>query len=158
MTDPQDLVAQLGLYAGSFAVGALSSVIPFVVVDVFLVGVALQLGGTPELAALVVLASLGQLVGKLPMYYAVRGAVALAGTPSERTRARVERLRRWTARFRGRPHLVLVASALTGIPPFSIVASAAGLLGIRVRAFAAIVFGGRAVRFAVVVAVALLWR
>jgi membrane protein YqaA with SNARE-associated domain len=53
---------------------------------------------------------------------------------------------------------VLAASALTGLPPFSIVATAAGLLAIRVRAFAAIVLAGRGLRFAIVIAVTLLAR
>jgi len=158
MTDPHALVAQLGLYAGTFAVAAVSSVIPFVVIDVFLVGVALRLGASPALVAIVVLAALGQLVGKLPAYFAVRAIVALAATPSPRQRARIERLRAWTDRFRRRPHLVLAASALTGLPPFSIVATAAGLLAIRVRAFAAIVLAGRGLRFAIVIAVTLLAR
>ncbi len=135
MTDPDTLVSTLGLYAGSFAVGVLSSWVPFVLVDVFLVGVTLHLDASPVLIALIALAAIGQLVGKLPMYFAVRGGTAVAAKRSKR----VQRLLAWVERFRHRPHLVLAASALTGLPPFSIVASAAGLLGVRVRPFAAIV-------------------
>jgi membrane protein YqaA with SNARE-associated domain len=154
MIDPHELVTELGLYAGSFATGVVSSWVPFVLVDVFLIAATSRVGASPGLVALILLAAIGQLVGKLPMYFAVRGGAALA----EKHSRRVERLRRWLERFRNRPHVVLAASALTGLPPFSIVASAAGLLGVRLRAFCTIVLGGRALRFTAVVAATLLAR
>ncbi|MBA3539040.1 MAG: hypothetical protein H0T79_05385, partial [Deltaproteobacteria bacterium] len=68
--------------------------------------------------------------------------------------ARLTRVRAWIARWQKTPLLVLAASALLGLPPFSIVATAAGALAIRTRTFCAIVFVGRAVRFALVIAIA----
>jgi len=158
VTDPQALVADLGIYVGSFLVGAISSLIPFVAIDVFVVAMTLHVGASPALIAIVALAALGQLVGKLPMYAAVRGATALAGAASERQRARLARVRTWCDRWGKRPHQLLGASALVGLPPFSLLATAAGVLAIRTRAFCAIVLAGRGARFAIVVAVTLLAR
>jgi membrane protein YqaA with SNARE-associated domain len=162
MSDPQQVVAAMGLYAGSFAVGALSSLIPFVVIDVFVVWVALRVGASPALIPLALLTACGQLAGKLPMYFAARGLTDLAArkttAASPRTRARVDRVRRLLAKWNRRPHLVLFASAVLGLPPFSILATAAGSLGIRVRAFCALTITGRTLRFAAVLALALAAR
>jgi len=121
--------------------------------------VALRLGASPALVAIVGLAALGQLVGKLPAYFArARHRRARRDPVAEATRRAIERLRAWIDRFRRRPHLVLGRRRAHRLPPFSIVATAAGLLAIRVRAFAAIVLAGRGLRFAIVIAVTLLAR
>lgn len=139
---PHDVLGALGIYAGTFAVAAISSVLPFVAIDVFVVGVALYAPGA-VLPLVVLLAAAGQLAGKLPIFAASRAA----GT-------RWERLRGWLARWQRAPRLVLFASAVLGLPPFSLISTAAGLLGIRTRTFAVLVFLGRALRFAVLVAIA----
>lgn len=142
MTAP-DVLAALGVYAGTFAVAAISSVLPFVAIDVFLVGVALY-APSAALPLVILLAAAGQVAGKLPIYAASR----LAG-------ARADRLRRWLARWQRTPRSILFASALLGLPPFSIISTAAGVLGIEARTFALLVFAGRALRFAVLVAIAI---
>jgi membrane protein YqaA with SNARE-associated domain len=145
---PEALVASLGWFAGSFAVGALSAVIPLASIEVFLVGLVLVRGVDPVSGALIVAcAAAGQLAGKLPIYSAARGVGALQ-------KERVSRLRARLGRFANAPHLVLATSAVLGLPPFSIMATAAGVLAIRVRAFCAIVLAGRAVRFAILIAIA----
>ncbi|MBL0212352.1 MAG: hypothetical protein IPQ07_00440 [Myxococcales bacterium] len=143
-----ELLTALGIYAGTFVVAAISSILPFVAIDVFLVGVAL-VAPPWALPAVVALAAAGQVVGKLPIYFASRGVAALNGPH----RARLERVRRWIARWAHAPRTLLFASAVLGIPPFSIVATAAGVLGIGTRAFAVLVFTGRGLRFAALVAV-----
>lgn len=145
------ILAALGVYAGSFVVGAISSVIPIVSIDVFVVGITLAVGAAVAVPV-VLLAAAGQLAGKLPIYYATRGVAALPGPH----RDRLERMRARIARWQRAPHLVLATSAVAGLPPFSIVATAAGVLAIRVREFCVVVFAGRALRFALVVAVTLL--
>lgn len=142
----EELLATFGLYAGTFVVAAISSVLPFVAIDVFLVGVVVMAPGA-ALPLIVVLAALGQLAGKLPIYAASRGVAAMSSD-------RLARVRRWIARWERAPHGVLLLSAIVGLPPFSILATAAGLLGVRTRAFCAIVVGGRGLRFAVIVAIA----
>ena len=144
------ILASLGIYAGSFVVGAISSVIPIVSIDVFVVGVTLAAGSAAALGV-IVLAAAGQLAGKLPIYYAARGVAALPGPQ----RARIDRFRDRMTRWQNAPRLVLATSAVAGLPPFSIVATAAGALAIGVRSFCVVVFSGRAARFAVIVAITL---
>jgi len=137
------LVEALGVYGGAFAVAAVSSVFPLVSIEVFVVGITLA-RGPHEAVGIVVLAALGQVLGKLPIYAGARGAARLS-------RERVQRLRTW---FGARnPTLVLAASALLGLPPFSIIATAAGVLAIPVRTFCAVVVAGRATRFAALIAI-----
>lgn len=148
------ILAAVGLYAGSFVIAALSSVVPFVSIEVFLVAIAImQPGGplaAPAVLAIVALSASGQVLGKLPVYFTVRG---LAGMPG-RHRKHVERAQRWAARLRAHPTVVLAASALLGLPPFSLASTAAGALGIPPRTFCVVVAACRAVRFAILIAIA----
>src|SRR5262249_21160305 len=125
--DAHAIVAALGIYAGAFAVGAISSVIPIVSIDVFVVAITLAAGAGPEAAVPVAPpAAAGRVAGKRPIYAATRGLASRS--------ERIERLRARLARWQRAPHLVLATSALLGLPPFSIVATAAGALAIRLRA------------------------
>ncbi|HEX4418452.1 MAG TPA: VTT domain-containing protein [Kofleriaceae bacterium] len=147
---PHDLVQTLGTYGGAFAVGAISSLIPFVSIDLFLIGLTVATGTSLAVALpVVLLASAGQLAGKLPIYWASRGAANLP----DRHRERLERMRARITRWQNAPHLILAVSALVGLPPFSLMATAAGILEIRLRSFCVVVFAGRAARFAIVIAV-----
>jgi membrane protein YqaA with SNARE-associated domain len=136
-----------GIYAGTFAVGAISSVVPIVSIEVFLVGVVLARGPAGAVA-LIALAALGQVLGKLPIYATARGAAALPG----RQRAWIERIRAWVARRGHHPTLVLAASAVLGVPPFSLISTAAGALAVPPRTFCAVIAAGRALRFAILIA------
>lgn len=139
----------LGIYAGTFAIAAVSSFVPVISIEVFLVGVTLA-RGPADAIALVLLATLGQLAGKLPIYYATRGLTSLPG----RHRRWIDRMRGWLGRTGHSPDLVLAASALLGVPPFSIASTAAGALAIDPARFAVIIALGRALRFAALIAIA----
>ncbi|HWU86245.1 MAG TPA: hypothetical protein VN253_03185 [Kofleriaceae bacterium] len=67
----------------------------------------------------------------------------------------LERVRAWVARRRSKA-LVLASSAVLGLPPFSLAATTAGALAIPFRTFCAMIFAGRALRFALLTAAALL--
>ncbi|MBS1120468.1 MAG: hypothetical protein H6Q90_2696 [Deltaproteobacteria bacterium] len=149
------LVADFGIYAGTFVVAVVSSLVPLVSIDLFLIGITLATGTAPGAGVpIVLLAAAGQVVGKLPVYFAARGVTAISG----RQRARIERVRAWVARWQRSRHVVLGSSAVLGLPPFSIISTAAGALAIELRIFCVIVFGGRALRFACVVAATSLAR
>ena len=143
------LIAAIGIYGGALAIGAISSVLPIVSIEVFLVAVALaqppSFGGA---FALVVLATLGQVLGKLPIYASTRAVASLPG----RHQRIIERMRSWVARFGDRPLALIGTSALVGLPPFSLVSTAAGALAIPVRAFCAVIAAGRAARFTILLA------
>jgi len=140
------LVASVGIYAATFLVAVIGSLLPIVSIDVFLIGITLAIGPS-EAVPIILLAAIGQAIGKLPIYFAARGVTALPG----RHRARVERIRRWVTRWRRSPHVVLASSAVLGLPPFSLIATAAGVLAIRLRTFCIVVAAGRAIRFAFVI-------
>ena len=144
-----EIVRAAGIYAGTFAVGAISSVIPIISIEVFLVAVTLAHGGA-NAVPLIALATIGQVLGKLPVYATTRGLAAIPG----RQRRWIERVRAWVARLGNRPNLVLAASAVFGLPPFSIISTAAGALAIPTRTFCGVVAAGRAVRFTAIVAIA----
>lgn len=150
----ETILAAVGLYAGSFVIGALSSVVPFVSIELFLGAIAFtQPGGPlapPAVLAIVVLATCGQVLGKLPVFFTARG---LAGMPG-RHRKHVERAQRWFARLKAPPTLVLAASALVGLPPFSLASTAAGAIGIPPRTFCLVIGACRAMRFAILIAIA----
>jgi membrane protein YqaA with SNARE-associated domain len=144
--DPGELIATLGLPLATFAIALVGAVFPIISIEVFLIGVAV-IAGPGEAVLLVPLAALGQLLGKLPIYGAARGLA--------RSSPRIERLRTWFARYH--PTTVLAASALFGLPPFSLAATAAGVLGIQLRTFCVVVGCGRALRFAAIFVIARCW-
>lgn len=144
--DPGELIATLGLPLATFAIALVGAMFPIVSIEVFLIGVAV-IAGPADAVLLVPLAAIGQLLGKLPIYGAARRLT--------RSSHRIERLRTWFSRFH--PTKVLAASALLGLPPFSLAATAAGVLGIRTRTFCVVVGGGRALRFAAIFVIARCW-
>ncbi|NVB84409.1 MAG: hypothetical protein HOV81_38900 [Kofleriaceae bacterium] len=150
----ETILAAVGLYAGSLVIGALSCIVPVISIEVFLVAIAIMQPGGPlslwAVLAIIMLATTGQVFGKLPVYYAVRG---LAGRPG-RHRKHVERVQRWMARLKAHPTVVLAASALLGLPPFSLASTAAGALDIPPRTFCVVIAVARAARFAILIAVA----
>ena len=144
------LLLDYGPYVGTFVLAFISGFIPLIAVDVLLVGVAVKTDA--NLPLVVFLAALATLASKLPVYYGVRALCALPGPGKHRDR--IARLRRWIGRFERYPLVVLACGAVFGLPPFSLVATAAGMFDVRPRTFSAIVFFGRVLRFAVVVAIA----
>ena len=152
---PASIIATLGTYGGALAVGAASSIVPLVSIEVFLVALTVAHGASlPAAIAIALLAAAGQLAGKLPLYAASRGIASVEGPH----RKRIERLRQRLVRLRNTPHLALAASAVLGLPPFSVMATAAGAFAIRLPWFCAIVFAGRAARFALLIAATVLAR
>jgi membrane protein YqaA with SNARE-associated domain len=139
----------LGIYAGTFAIAAVSAFVPVISIEVFLVGLTVA-RGPADAVALVMLATLGQLAGKLPIYYATRGLTSLPG----RHRRWLDRVRGWLDRTGRSPDLVLAASALVGVPPFSIASTAAGALAIPAARFSLIVASCRALRFTALIGIA----
>jgi len=140
--------AALGIYAATFAIGVTSCLVPFISIEVFLVGLTLA-RGPADAIILIALAAVGQILGKLPVYYATRGLTSIEG----RHRKWIDRLRAWVARTRCRPDLVLAASALLGVPPFAIASTAAGALEIKPVRFAWIIGVCRAARFAALIVI-----
>ena len=141
--------ALLGIYLGTFAIAVASCFVPVISIEVFIVGLTLA-RGPADAVAIVLLAALGQIVGKLPIYYATRGLTSLEG----RHRRWIARLQGWLTRTRCKPEVVLAASALLGLPPFALASTAAGALAIPAGRFSLIIGVCRALRFAALIAIA----
>jgi membrane protein YqaA with SNARE-associated domain len=146
---PESIIGAVGIYVGTLVIGAVSSIIPIISIEVFLVALALA-GRIEHAVPLVLLATLGQVLGKLPIYYGARGLASMPG----RHRPWLERFRRWTEKLGNRPLALIGTSAFVGLPPFSICSTAAGALAIEIRAFCLVVAAGRGARFAVLIALA----
>ncbi|HEU0035562.1 MAG TPA: VTT domain-containing protein [Kofleriaceae bacterium] len=150
--DVQQLVGTIGIYGATFVIAVISSVLPIVSIDVFLVGLTLAIGPA-ELVPIALVAAAGQTVGKLPVYFATRKLASLPG----KHRARIDRVRERVARWRASPPVIVTASALFGLPPFSLLSTAAGLVAMPARRFCLIVGVCRAIRSAVIIAAAGHW-
>jgi len=102
----------------------------------------------PGLIGVVLVGSTGQMVGKIPLYWAGRGTVRFQAGRVAQT------LDRWRDRLEKRPSgplsLVFIASSL-GIPPFYVVSVVAGALGVRFGSFLFVGLLGRLVRFGLLV-------
>ena len=132
---------------GTLAVCALSAVIPVLNAELYLLGASALLPRSLAIP-LVVAGSVGQMAGKVVMYYAGRGALHLPNARLQRAVATVH------ARYANRAALdgpVLFSSASLGIPPFYIVSVAAGVLRIPVWRFLVVGLCGRLLRFGVIV-------
>jgi membrane protein YqaA with SNARE-associated domain len=131
-----------GLFFAALSGALVSSVVPFVNAELLLLGLALAAPAAAPLLAVVV--AVGQMAGKSALFLGSRrvsqGALAA-------------RLERWD--LRGRKRLgggpLVGLSALTGLPPFYLLAIAAPTLGVRFRTFLVMGLAGRVLRFGALV-------
>jgi membrane protein YqaA with SNARE-associated domain len=129
-------------------------VVPIFNVEIYLLSLSTL---SPDRAALPVAlsASLGQMAAKSLLYLAGRGVVRLPfGKAQSRVQAEATRL----ARAQAGPMSVVMASALTGLPPFYAVSVAAGMLKLRFVRFFLFGCAGRFLRFALVLGVPALFQ
>jgi membrane protein YqaA with SNARE-associated domain len=136
----------LTLWATTFAVCVVGAIIPVVNTEIYLIAVSAM--APPEyVMPLVIAATVGQMVGKVAMYYAGMGVLRIR---SGKIRDRVHALRE---RMESRPWLakgVLFSSATVGLPPLYAVTLACGALGMGIFSFLVIGSVGRLIHFTVV--------
>jgi membrane protein YqaA with SNARE-associated domain len=138
---------------GLLAVAFVSALLPLVNVEAYL-GVRAAVADVEQVWLLGLVAAAGQMAGKAIWYYV--GASSLdwgwIRRRIDRPRAQ-ERLTRWRARTGERPLLagsLLFVSALSGLPPFAILAVLAGQLRMSLPVFLVLGLLGRWLRFAVI--------
>lgn len=141
-------IGATGLHLSCFALSVVSALVPWVNGEVLLLALTALARSPLEVAALVLLASAGQMAGKCALYWAGRGVVPLRSARARRT------LASWKERFERSPSrllgLVFVSSAL-GIPPFYVVTILAGAFRVRFGRFMAVGACGRVLRFGLLV-------
>lgn len=144
-------------------VAFLSALIPLINLEVYLGGVAAvvdDISGT-GVVWLSLVAAVGQMVGKLIFFYAGRGDLRLPARLRRHTAPRQGRgwvraqaqLARWRVRVQERPVMAAVLvflSASIGIPPFALVAVAAGTMRVAPVVFLVTGTLGRWLRFGLV--------
>jgi membrane protein YqaA with SNARE-associated domain len=141
----------MGDALGILGVAVASALVPLINIEVYLIGLAaVSAGGHVWFLAAV--GGFGQMLGKLVWYYL--GANALrwgwVRRKVEKPKA-AAKLELWRTRTNDRPvlgALLLFGSAVSGFPPFAIVAVLAGQLRMNVWVFLSVGFVGRTLRFA----------
>jgi len=133
--------------AGCFALTVVSAVIPWVNAEIVLLSFTATVSSPGAMAALVVVATAGQMTGKLALYAAGRQG---SRAPS----ARLARLLDvWRPRCMANPahadRLVLVSSTI-GFPPFIMTSLLAGALGMDLVRFVIAGSIGRLLHFGVI--------
>jgi membrane protein YqaA with SNARE-associated domain len=146
---PSSVEDILGVLAVAFA----SALVPVVNIEAYL-GVRGSVGSLGNVWLLGFAAALGQMVGKILWYYL--GASSLSwGWVRRRieTPKAMARLQKWRSRTHERPLLagsLVFVSALTGFPPFAILAVVAGQLRMSLVLFLTLGLLGRWLRFTAV--------
>lgn len=144
----------LAVWLTTFGVAVLSAVIPVVNIEIYLLG-ASALAGREMVIPLIVAGTLGQVIGKIALYYAGTGALKI---PGKRLQAALQKM---NTQMQERPRMggaLVFASATLGLPPYYLVTLAAGAAKMNLPMFLAVSLVGRLIRFAIVVAVPQLAR
>ncbi|MGE0869016.1 MAG: hypothetical protein AB7P03_10645 [Kofleriaceae bacterium] len=150
------LEATIGIYAATFVVAVLSGFIPVINAELYLIGVAVVTGNVWLAVVLGVIVAAGQMVAKIGIYQAARGASSL-GSRGPKYEAKLAKARALVDKWRDKPFVLLFVSASTGLPPFFIVSLLAGMLSIKFRPFVTIGMLGRTLRFVTIALLALLF-
>ena len=122
------------------------SLIPLVNTEIYLISVS-ALSPGEFVFPLVIAATMGQMLGKVAMYYAGKGIINVG---SHRFRDRIAAARQ---KLETRPRLAkltLFSSATLGLPPLYAVSVACGTIGMGLISFILIGTVGRLIHFAVV--------
>ena len=138
----------LAVWLTTLGFAVASAVVPVLNIELYLIGAA-ALAPRGMAVPLVLAATIGQMIGKVVVYFAATGTVKL---PGKRLRRALEGM---NTHLRNRPRsggALVFASAASGFPPFFIVTVAAGAARMNLAAFVVLGFLGRLVRFSVCVA------
>ena len=143
------------LIGATLGLCAASAVIPIINGELVLLGAVATM---PEaIVPLVLVAAVGQMIGKCVMYGAGAGVVTLAEKKDEKKKKTLTRyIERYREKFESHPRsaaaLVLVSSSV-GLPPFYVISLLAGAFRFGFWRFAILGLIGRTARFAVIAAV-----
>ncbi len=141
----------MDLLWATFGVGVVSSVLPFINMEAYILGVA-SVVEDPHVWLIAVAGGIGQALGKIPWYEVSRNSLQWSFVRKKlddpRWAGRYEAVR---TRVDDRPWVafgVLFTSALVAIPPLAITAVLAGQLELNRPMFYTVIVIGRTVQFA----------
>jgi len=137
----------LGLFGVSFA----SALIPLINIEAYLIGLGAFTAGE-AIWTLSLVGGIGQMAGKLVWYYLGANALRWSWVRQKVEKPKAQaKLELWRTRTHDRPWVasaLLFVSAVSGFPPFAIVAVLAGQLRMSVVLFLVMGVAGRTLRFA----------
>jgi membrane protein YqaA with SNARE-associated domain len=140
---PPALLSPPGIYLATFLFSLLGGIVPFLNVEAYLLSLSALSPQTATVPA-VLAASLGQMAAKVLLYLAGRGLLKFPLRSGGRLQEAAARF----ASSKGHADALVLASAVTGIPPFYGVSVAAGLLRFPLARFVVLGTLGRLLRFA----------
>ena len=135
------------IWLTTVAVSVVSALVPFINAELYLLSVV-ALAPAGMALPLALAATVGQMIGKVVMYYIAQGALRV---PGKWMQGRLTAAEGWLQQRKNVGGLALLASATTGIPPFYAMTVACGILRFRFLHFLAVGFFGRLVRFSLLV-------
>lgn len=139
------------LWLTTFAVSIASALLPFLPMEVYIVGAAATRPTVSAAIGLGVAAGAGATVGKIIWYEAARRGIESAWAQKKLSAPKVrDGYEKWVARMQGRPVYaasVMFVAASVGLPPLLVMAAVGGLLKMPMWVFVPTVFLGRTIRF-----------
>lgn len=136
----------LTLWLTTFAICVVGAIVPLVNTEIYLLSVS-SLSPVEFVTPLVIAATIGQMTGKVVMYYAGRGLLRIR---REKMRRRIVQLRDWMDQHPRLAKVTLFSSATLGLPPLYAVSVACGAVGMGLVSFLVIGSVGRFIHFAAV--------
>lgn len=130
----------------TFGVCIVSALVPVVNAELVLLG-AVALVPRRWAIPLAVAATLGQMTGKVVVYYVGKGALHLPGGWIKRAAAKAERT---LTKREGMETTVYFVSAVFGVPPYYLVALASGMVDFPMARFVSLGLAGRFIRFSAI--------
>ena len=142
----------MGEILGLLGVSLASALVPLINIEVYLVGLSAVSSSYQGVWLLAAVSGLGQMLGKMVWYYLGANALRWGWVRRKVEKPKAQaKLELWRARTQDRPVVgaaLLFASAVTGFPPFAILAVLAGQLRMSPVMFFTVGFVGRTLRFA----------
>ncbi|RHW24595.1 hypothetical protein D0Z08_24065 [Nocardioides immobilis] len=139
------------LWLTTFAVSIASALLPFLPMEVYILGAAATEPGVPAAITLGIAAGAGATIGKIIWYEAARRGIDSKWAQKKLAAPKVKAgYEKWVARMQGRPVYaasIMFLAASVGLPPLLVMAAVGGLLKMPMWVFIPTVFLGRTVRF-----------
>ena len=139
------------LWLTTFAFSIASALLPFLPMEVYILGAGAAEGGTATAISLGIAAGAGATVGKIVWYELARRGSESAWAQKKLSKPKIKATyEKWVSRMQGRPWYagsIMFIAASVGIPPLLAMAAVGGLLKMPMWVFIPTVFVGRSIRF-----------
>jgi membrane protein YqaA with SNARE-associated domain len=139
------------LWLTTFAFSIASALLPFLPIEVYILGAGAAEAGTATAISLGIAAGAGATIGKIIWYELARRGSESAWAQKKLSQPKVKAsYEKWVARMQGRPWYaagIMFIAASAGIPPLLAMAAVGGLLKMPMWVFVPTVFLGRSLRF-----------